>query len=92
MLKRMNTPKAVNEPSTQMPVLMRFDELALGARFTFAASGAKKPTVWIKLCGDGCGKVAVFDEKRISQKNWIGQGVCAAKDNDNDECLVNFYA
>jgi hypothetical protein len=70
--------------------VMRFDELALGARFIYANSGAKNPQIWIKISNEGCGTIAEYNADLIAHKNWIGQSICSAKESETEDLLVEF--
>ena len=57
-------------------VVMRFEDLALGARFKYKG----QDIVWTKLEGSGEGLVAEYDPKYITDPNWYGQKICCAAD------------
>lgn len=61
--------------------IMKFPELALGARFRYL----KQPNgrIWIKINEDGCGLIAEYDVKYIVDKNWTGQQICSFCDTED---------
>ena len=75
-----------SNPEKTTPVLIDFNDLALGARFRYT-NGEK---VWIKLDNIGRGKIAEYDKDLITHKGWIGQSICSAKDEDNELLMVIF--
>lgn len=75
-----------NTISIDKRIEMNFDDLALGARFCYLDS----TRVWIKLNGDGCGLIAEYDNEMIAHEKWMGQCVCSAKDDDDDNLMVCF--
>jgi len=60
-------------------VVMKFTELALGARFKYLV-GKKLDRVWIKLNDEGCGLIAQYDPEYIQHPNWMGQSICSFAD------------
>ena len=61
-------------------VVMKFRELALGARFSYLGK-LNKPfshqRVWIKISNEGFGQIVEYDPDSIKSKNWIGQQHCS---------------
>lgn len=57
--------------------VMKFSELALGARFKYLVNGSPNSRVWIKISNEGCGTVAEYNYDYIHHRNWIGQTICS---------------
>lgn len=58
-------------------VVMKFPDLALGARFKYLGH---KDRIWIKINDEGCGLVAQYDPEYIQHPRWIGQSICSFAD------------
>jgi len=67
-------------------IVMLFDALALGARFSYPDSDR----VWIKLNGQGCGLCAEYDSEMIGHENWRGQNICSVKESKDEKLTVEF--
>lgn len=59
-------------------VVMKFTDLALGARFKYL--GQKGDRTWIKLTDEGCGLIAQYHPEYIQHPRWIGQQICSFAD------------
>ena len=57
-------------------IVMRFEDLPLGARFKYKG----QDRIWTKLEGSGEGLVAEYDEKYIKDPKWMAQTIACAAD------------
>jgi hypothetical protein len=58
------------------PILMKFSDLALGARFKYLGY----EQVWIKINDEDCGLIAEYNSEYIRHTRWIGQRICSFSD------------
>jgi hypothetical protein len=61
-------------------VVMKFPDLALGARFKYLSGASPDSKVWIKISDEGCGIVAEYNDNYICHPNWVGQSICIFAD------------
>ena len=58
-------------------VVMKFPDLALGARFRYSG---KYKQIWIKLSDEENGLIAEYDPNYIQHPRWVGQRICCFAD------------
>ena len=61
-------------------IVMKFPELALGARFKYLDGASSESKIWIKISDEGLGGIAEYDANYIQHPNWIGQSICSFAD------------